>query len=105
PSYPPLAKRILQDDGTWLATLKKPNVELVQTAIARIVPEGVVTADEKLYEADVLCFATGFRHVEFLAPIEITGRGGASLRAQWGDEPSAHLGITVPNFPNLFCLY
>ncbi|MCU1374543.1 MAG: putative flavoprotein involved in transport, partial [Actinomycetia bacterium] len=48
---------------------------------------------------------TGFQHNEFLAPIEVVGRGGASLRAQLGDEPSAHLGITLPNFPNLFCVY
>ena len=27
------------------------------------------------------------------------------LSEQWGDEPSAYLGITVPNFPNLFCMY
>ena len=27
------------------------------------------------------------------------------LAEQWGDEPTAYLGITVPNFPNLFCLY
>ena len=33
------------------------------------------------------------------------GKGGVTLREQWGDEPTAYLGITVPNFPNLFCLY
>ncbi len=27
------------------------------------------------------------------------------LREQWGDEPTAYLGITIPNFPNFFCLY
>jgi len=37
--------------------------------------------------------------------MSIFGRNGTSLREQWGDEPSAYLGITVPNFPNLFCLY
>ena len=37
--------------------------------------------------------------------MEIVGRGGAVLGEQWGDEPTAYLGITVPNFPNLFCLY
>jgi len=105
PPYPPLAKRILQDDGSWLGCLKKPNVELVRTPVERIEPDAIVTGDGKRYEVDVLCFATGFRHVEFLAPIELKGRGGVSLRAQWGDEPSAHLGITVPGFPNLFCLY
>jgi 4-hydroxyacetophenone monooxygenase len=37
--------------------------------------------------------------------MEIVGRGGAKLREQWGDDPSAYLGISVPNFPNLFMLY
>ena len=105
PPYPPGGKRILQDNGTWYAALKKPNVELVRTGIERIAPEGVVTVDGVLHEADVICYATGFHHNDFLAPIELTGRGGASLREQWGDEPRGYLGITVPNFPNLFLLY
>ena len=37
--------------------------------------------------------------------MEVTGRDGISLREQWGDEPTAYLGVTVPNFPNFFCLY
>jgi 4-hydroxyacetophenone monooxygenase len=65
----------------------------------------VVTADGNVYEADVICYATGFRHNEFLASMEVTGRNGVSLREQWGDEPTAYLGITIPNFPNLFCMY
>jgi 4-hydroxyacetophenone monooxygenase len=105
PNYPAMGKRILQDDGFWLRCLRKPNVELVRTAIDRIVPDGVVTRDGTLREADVICYATGFRHNEFLAPMEVTGRDGVSLRAQWGDEPTAYLGVSVPNFPNLFCLY
>lgn len=105
PDYPAMGKRILQDDGYWLRALRAPNVELVRTAIDRIVPEGVVTVDGTLRPADVICYATGFRHNDFLASMDVTGRGGASLREQWGDEPTAHLGITVPNFPNLFCVY
>jgi len=105
PDYPAMGKRILQDDGSWLAALCKPNVELVRTGIARIVPEGVETVDGVVRPADVICFATGFRHNEFLAPMEVRGRGGVSLRDQWGEKPTAYLGITVPNFPNLFCVY
>jgi 4-hydroxyacetophenone monooxygenase len=105
PDYPASGKRILQDDGYWLRALCRPNVELVRTGIERIVPEGVVTVDGTLREADVICFATGFRHNEFLAPMEVTGRDGVSLREQWGDEPAAYLGVTVPRFPNLFCVY
>lgn len=105
PDYPATGKRTLQDNGSWLACLRKPNVELVRTPIERIVANGVVTTDGALFEADIICYATGFRHNDFLWPMEITGRGGQKLRDLWGDEPSAYLGITVPGFPNLFCLY
>jgi 4-hydroxyacetophenone monooxygenase len=105
PHYPAAGKRMLQDNGSWLNCLKRPDVDLVRTAIDRVVPDGIVTVDGTFYPADVICYATGFRHNEFLAPMAIFGRDGISLREQWGDEPSAYLGITVPNFPNLFCLY
>ncbi|MEZ4215601.1 MAG: NAD(P)-binding domain-containing protein [Myxococcota bacterium] len=104
PDYPAMGKRILQDDGSWFRCLAKPNVELVRTAIERIEPEGIRTVDGVLHRADAICYATGFRHNDFLA-FDVVGRGGASLHAQWGDEPTAHLGITVPRFPNFFLCY
>jgi 4-hydroxyacetophenone monooxygenase len=105
PDYPAVGKRILQDDGFWLRSLKAPNVELVRTPIERIVQNGVVTADGVLREADVICYATGFKHNDFLASMTVVGRGGTDLRQQWGNEPTAYLGITMPNFPNLFAIY
>jgi 4-hydroxyacetophenone monooxygenase len=105
PDYPATGKRTLQDNGSWLACLRKANVELVRTGIERIVRDGVVTVDGRHHRADIICYATGFRHNDYLWPMTITGRDGRTLREQWGDEPTAYLGITVPNFPNLFCLY
>jgi 4-hydroxyacetophenone monooxygenase len=105
PDYPATAKRMLQDNGSWLGCLKKDNVELVRTGIDRVVEDGIVTVDGVHHPADVICYATGFLHNDYLWPMEIFGRGGGSLREQWGIEPTAYLGITVPNFPNLFCLY
>jgi 4-hydroxyacetophenone monooxygenase len=36
----------------------------------------------------------------------IRGRGGRTLREDWGDDdPRAYLGMTVPGYPNLFVLY
>lgn len=105
PDYPATAKRMLQDNGSWLACLKKTNVELVRTGIERIVADGIITVDGTHHPADVICYATGFRHNDYLWPMHIVGRDGRSLREQWGIEPTAYLGITVPNFPNLFCLY
>src|SRR5450759_297970 len=37
--------------------------------------------------------------------MQITGRDGVDLRSLWGERPAAYLGITVPGFPNLFCMY
>jgi 4-hydroxyacetophenone monooxygenase len=103
PDYPPLGKRILQDGG-WYAALRRENVDLVTEPIARIVPEGIRTADGFTHPLDVLVLATGFHARKFLWPMEIRGPRG-TLQDQWGDEPRAYLGITVPGFPNLFCLY
>jgi 4-hydroxyacetophenone monooxygenase len=105
PGYPAMGKRILADDGSWLRCLRKDNVVLERTGIQRIVPDGVITTDGRFRAADIVCYATGFRHNDYLWPMRIIGRDGINLREQWGDEPTAYLGITVKNFPNFFCLY
>ncbi|QKT06503.1 NAD(P)/FAD-dependent oxidoreductase [Gordonia sp. X0973] len=105
PTYPPFGKRILLDNG-WYRTLRRDNVELVTDAITSITPTGVRTASGKEYEVDVIVYATGFDVVNFLSSLELTGRSGRTLREQWGDDDAnAYLGTTVPDFPNLFCLY
>ncbi|HEV7734743.1 MAG TPA: NAD(P)/FAD-dependent oxidoreductase [Candidatus Binatia bacterium] len=104
PRYPPFIKRMLQDNGSWLGALKRPNVDLVTDRIAAITPDSVRCADGSEHPVDVIVYATGFHANRFLWPMEIVGRG-VSLREQWGDDPKAYLGITVPGFPNLFCLY
>ncbi|QEN12110.1 flavin-containing monooxygenase [Mycolicibacterium sp. ELW1] len=105
PDYPATGKRTLQDNGTWLTTLRRDDVELVRTPIERITPHGVVTADGVTHDVDVIVYATGFRATEVLYPMRITGRDGVDLRASWGERPAAYLGITVPGFPNFFMLY
>ena len=85
PDYPPTAKRMLQDNGSWLACLRKDNVELVRTGIERIVADGMITVDGTFRPADIICYATGFRHNDFLWPMHIVGHDGAVLREEWGD--------------------
>ncbi|WP_157216415.1 flavin-containing monooxygenase [Flavisphingomonas formosensis] len=105
PVFPPFGSRMLVDDGTWLATLRRDNVTLVTDGIDHVEADGVVDGKGIMHEVDVLALATGFHANRFLWPMEIYGREGRSLAALWGDEPRAHLGVTVPGFPNLFILY
>src|SRR2546430_12519954 len=104
PTYPPYGKRILLDNG-WFKTLTKPNVELVTDPIDRFARDGIVTSDGKLRPADVIVISTGFRVTEMAARLNITGRGGENLRdVSANDNPTAYLGLTVPGFPNFFCM-
>lgn len=105
PDYPATGKRTLQDNGSWLGTLKRDNVDLIRTPIERITPSGVVTADGQSYDADIIVYATGFRATDVLFPMTITGRDGIDLRDAWGQRPYAYRGITVPGFPNFFMTY
>ncbi len=105
PDYPATGKRTLQDNGSWLKALTRDNVDLVRTGIDHIDADGVVTVDGEHHRADVIVYATGFYANRVLWPLDVTGRDGADLRTLWGERPAAYLGITVPEFPNLFCMY
>jgi 4-hydroxyacetophenone monooxygenase len=104
PDYPATGKRTLQDNGSWLKTLTRDNVELVRTGIDHIEADAVVTDDGTRYPADVIVYATGFEHTKMLWPITIRGRDGEVLSERWGERPSAYLGITIPGYPNFFCM-
>jgi 4-hydroxyacetophenone monooxygenase len=105
PDYPATGKRTLQDNGSWLRTLTRDDVELVRTPISRIEPDAVVTEDGLRHPADVIAYATGFEANKVLWPMAVVGRDGAALGERWGERPSAYLGITVPGYPNFFCMY
>jgi len=104
PSYPPYGKRILLDNG-WFRTLTMPTVELVTDGIDHFSREATVTADGTSRGADIIVIATGFKVTEMAARLNITGRDGKDLREKWAnDNPTAYLGLTVPDFPNFFCM-
>jgi 4-hydroxyacetophenone monooxygenase len=85
--------------------MTKANVELVADGIDRFTHDGILTVDGKERQFDVVVIATGFKVTEMAARLDITGRDGKSLRDKWAnDNPTAYLGLTVPGFPNLFCM-
>jgi cation diffusion facilitator CzcD-associated flavoprotein CzcO len=104
PDYAFGCKRVLFSSA-FLPALARANVELVTDAIASIGPDGPVTADGRTFPVDTIIYATGFRTTDFVAPMEVTGTGGRTLREAWSGGASAHLGITVPGFPSMFLMY
>ncbi|HEX3947800.1 MAG TPA: NAD(P)/FAD-dependent oxidoreductase, partial [Acidimicrobiales bacterium] len=105
PTYPVMAKRLPKDNG-WFQALKRDNVDLVVEAIDRITETGVRTVDGVDHDVDLLVLATGFRVNDFLWPMRIEGTDGVTLEEAWQkDGARAYLGITIPGFPNLFCMY
>ena len=104
PDYPPYGKRILVDNN-WYKTLRQDNVHLITSAVDHVTTTGIVDADGDAHEFDVIILATGFQAGNLLSPIDIRGVSGTPLRDVWGvDDPRAYLGITVPDYPNMFVL-
>lgn len=56
-------------------------------------------------EYDLIVCATGFRSVEFMHPIKITGSGGRSLADVWSGGAKAMYAMVVESLPNFAMLY
>jgi cation diffusion facilitator CzcD-associated flavoprotein CzcO len=104
PDYLMGCKRVVFSND-WYPALARPNVQLVTDPINRIVPDGVVAADGTTRTADVIVYGTGFKAVEFLTPMLVSGLDGWRLQEAWQDGAQAYLGISVSGFPNFFMLY
>jgi len=105
PDYPPMTRRPVVDNN-WYASLLRDNVELVADSVAAIEENAIVTGDGRRFEVDVIVAAVGFDAQRYLWPTEYFGRGGVGLDEPWAEEGAkAYLGMTVPDFPNLFMLY
>lgn len=100
PDFPPFAKRQVLDPG-YFDALRKPNVDLVEGEVVALDGDAVVLADGTRLRADAVILATGFR-LDFFSTLEVIGRDGVDLRAEWSPRPKAYLGLTVPGFPNFF---
>ncbi|MEV0250483.1 NAD(P)/FAD-dependent oxidoreductase [Nocardia sp. NPDC050712] len=105
PDYAAGCKRGLFSNE-YFPALAQPNVAVETTAIEAVTPNGIRTADGVEHPVDVIIYGTGFKGTEFLAPMNIYGVGGRKLTDVWGDQGArAYLGVSVPDFPNLFMMY
>jgi hypothetical protein len=104
PDYNPGCKRVIISDDFYPA-LASPKTVLETNKIARITPEGIELENGTQYTHDTLVLATGFRTVEFLYPIKVTGTHNRSLASIWSAGASALYGTTVPSLPNFGMFY
>lgn len=104
PDYLPGCKRLLPSPDFYTA-VDQPNVELVTEGIDRVENDAIVTRDGRRHEVDVIIPATGFRVTDNPMMDTLRGKDGISLAKAWAEDGlRAHLGTTVPGFPNLFIL-
>lgn len=105
PDYAPLARRLVVDNG-WYEALLRDNVHLVTDGIERFTETGIVTGAGEHIELDAVVMAAGFDVSKYLWPTEYVGEGGRTIEEAWNEDgPRAYLGMTVPQFPNLFIFY
>ncbi|WP_019813447.1 flavin-containing monooxygenase, partial [Saccharomonospora saliphila] len=104
PDYALGCKRVLFSND-YLPALTRSNVDLVTEPVAEVTPTGVRTSDGHHHDADVLILGTGFAATDMLSSLTVRGLDGRVLSRTWADGARAHLGITVPGYPNLFLLY
>ena len=105
PKHPPLARRLVIDNG-WYDALVKETVELVSGSIGQITKTGIIGSDGIHRECDGIVLGAGFEVSEFLYPVEYIGRDGVTLETLWKkDGGRAYKGMTLPHFPNFFMFY
>jgi len=103
PKYTIGCKRILMSNDYYPAVCRE-NVDVIDTGIAEITADSVVTKDGTRRRVDALILGTGFQASESVSPFPIRGRSGVLLADEWRDGAEAYLGTTVAGFPNLFML-
>ncbi len=104
PDYALGCKRVLFSNDYYPA-LTSSTVDVITERIDAVTPKGIRTVDGTVHEVDVIVYGTGFAATDLLASITVRGLNGRSLSEAWKEGARAHLGITVPGFPNLFLMY
>ncbi|WP_214404386.1 flavin-containing monooxygenase [Pseudonocardia lacus] len=97
-------KRPCLDTG-YYETFNEPHVKLVnlrKEPITTVTETGIETA-ERSFEFDAIVYATGFDAMTgAIVGVDITGKGGRTLKEKWDDGPHTYLGLLSVGFPNLF---
>ena len=108
PDVPPMSIRPVFVDREYSIydALLLDHVRLVSEGIDKVTETGIRLKNGEECPVDVIALATGFKANEYLWPMEVRGRGGATVEELWSkDGARAYLGAMLPQFPNFFMLY
>ncbi|WP_414710970.1 flavin-containing monooxygenase [Pseudonocardia sp.] len=104
PSYTLGCKRVLMSN-TYYPALAGANAEVVTSGVKEVREHSIVDGDGVEHPVDAIIYGTGFHVTDAFDYLDIKGRDGRDLAAQWRTEGiQTHLGITVHGYPNLFFL-
>ena len=116
---PELKKKLIPDfemgckritvSNNYVKSFNSPKVRLITDRIDRILPEGVAIKkgdeeEKELLKFDAIIYATGFDLMASCKNMTVIGKNGKNLGQVWGESPNAFLGISCPDFPNMFYL-
>ncbi|MDX2169388.1 MAG: alpha/beta hydrolase fold domain-containing protein [Deltaproteobacteria bacterium] len=94
-------------DTEYYETFNLPHVRLVdlrRDPIRTVTERGIDTASQSL-EFDAIVYATGFDAMTgAIVAVDVRGRDGAALAAQWADGPRTYLGLMTCGMPNFFTI-
>jgi cation diffusion facilitator CzcD-associated flavoprotein CzcO/acetyl esterase/lipase len=94
-------------DTNYFATYNLPHVRLVDLRtrpISSITETGIDLADESM-EFDAIVYATGFDAMTgAIVSVDITGKGGLTLKEKWAGGPTQYLGLMSVGFPNFYMI-
>ena len=94
-------------DTNYYATYNLPHVRLIDLKtrpIASITETGIDLADESM-EFDAIVYATGFDAMTgAIVSVDISGKGGVTLKEKWAGGPAQYLGLMSVGFPNFYMI-
>ena len=89
---------VFNQDNVVLVDVREEPIEAIT--------EAGVRAGARDHELDILVLATGFdASTGGLTQIDLRGRSGRPLAETWSQGVRTHLGLGIPDFPNLLMLY
>ena len=81
-------------------------VDIKANPVVEVKPKGLVTADGKLHEVDVIALATGFDSLTGgMKDMGLKDVNGINLTEKWAKGTWSYLGMTCAGYPNMFFLY